>query len=104
MTDNKETVEVPVDLLERLLELKMTIPLDQEVRALLPKPKPRLVAVTPEQWENQGSNAWIDTQPDLLTLLDEAVDSIVFETNFSAHTKRQDIKAHIHAALGVNHD
>lgn len=97
MTDNEETVAVPVELLEAL---KWEGRLPFSLREYLPKPKPRLVAVTRNRWENEIRQDWFESQPDLLTLLDHAVDSIPTFTQES----RDLVKARMRTALGVKGD
>lgn len=109
MTDTKDTVAVPVALLRTILtDYGPENYVWQQVTPLLPKLKPRLVAITYEgllSSFNMLEGGFTDQlekyldQPDLLTLLDEALtdghadDSMI----------RVDVaKAAIRTALGVS--
>lgn len=66
-----------------------------------PKPKPRLVAVNMEMMEAMTTGRWeyIVAQPNLLTLLDEAIDGTMNVTDWPK--VRDTLKASIRTALGV---
>lgn len=84
MTDNDDTVAVPVELAERVAEALNTQgawpQMAEDIRALIPKPKPRLVAVDMDQIKDlyHGSAIWahLTAQPDLLTVLDGVLDGL----------------------------
>jgi hypothetical protein len=104
MSDNEETVSVPVKLLRSILmDYSPENYVWQEVDTLIPKPKPRLVAVDLDQIVRRGSHGEImlysdlENQPDLLTVLDEAIDGALYLPRV-----RKDFKARIYAALGVD--
>jgi hypothetical protein len=99
---NEETVAVPAlrDALQA--ELGWT---EQEIdefvtERLIPKPKPRLVVVNPEQHADNGystymDNDWLDAQPDLLEVLDDAMRPVMLDD------RRKIAMNRIRAALGV---
>jgi len=99
------TVAVPVELLEQIaktLKFNGSFVSEASVRALLPKPTPRLVAVTPANWNGDFhylDQKWLDAQPDLLTLLWKAIDEWPV---YATDAERDDLKSRIRADLGVN--
>lgn len=103
MTNREEllqTVAVPVDHLRQIADTLEAFGSDEALalaRSYIPKPKPRLVAVTPEQWASSMTNSDFDAQPDLLTLLDEAVESAWLDPKSDMLL----IQARIRTALGV---
>lgn len=103
MSDDPATVEVPVETVTDLLEHGLNNSNIAELRALLPKPKPkpRLVAVTFEQWRDVGTDYWYNDQPDLLgtlyTVLSEGIENEVINVGQAVR-----LKAAIRIALGVD--
>lgn len=98
--DLPETVAVPVELLKRVQGDGVTSPATNELLALIPKPKPRLVAVTSEQWYGDSlTDTEFASLPDLLTLLDDAIAIYPGDVHI-AH--REGLKLAIRAALGVD--
>lgn len=103
-----EIVAVPVDLLKEIYGMAHDTGYDAveaAVKDLLPKPKPRLVAFM--LYGNHLDHAHgiyvvrrdvLEAEPDLLTLLDEAIDGIPI---FGVES-RDMVKARIRTALGVS--
>jgi hypothetical protein len=111
MTENNEMVEVPAELYKRIvgnMDSGRNPTLVTEARALLPKPKPapRLVAVDLDSVVRLGSHGEImlyselTAQPDLLTLLDEAVGSCFIGDGIGRDAYR--VRRAIRTALGVD--
>jgi hypothetical protein len=100
MSSDDKTVAVPVELIERYLnssDAERWPEMANKLRALIPKPKPRLVAarVFPdEKWDTIDGRALAD-QPDLLTVLDGVIDDRLLFKDAA------DLKKHIRKALGV---
>lgn len=102
------TVSVPVELLKRFKldnHARVLTSAEKELVTLIPKPKPRLVAVTREQWYGDSlTDAEFASLPDLLTLLDEAMESVTerWTVNYTdSRSLSSDLKARIRIALGV---
>jgi hypothetical protein len=94
MSDIEETVAVPVELLKHSARVLRANEFEQEALdliALLPKPKPRLVAVDPNALPmSYFANAaeWFDSQPDLLALLDEVLKDEVLSPELRASIRQ----------------
>ncbi len=72
-----ETVEVPVTFLRAFRDELREACEDgwaETVDTFIPKPKPRIVAVTRKDWAEEEGMAWFDSQPSLLDVLDGAVE------------------------------
>jgi hypothetical protein len=99
-----DEVLVPVELVERVAEALNTQgawpQMAKDLRALIPKPKPRLVAVNLDDYANDERlsvyelNHW----PDLLTVLDDVIES--YWGNLNEQRNRDGMKAAVRAALG----
>lgn len=107
MTNNENTVAVPVELLKRYLassDSERWPQMADEFRKLLPKPKPRLVAVDLD-WTDSAAEVdlpdYLARQPDLLTLLDEAISGGCSDDSM---IRVDAAKEAIRAALGVTDD
>lgn len=105
MTDQTpETVAVPVELLRRVLNPSQE-PSDAlwQLEQLLPKPKPRLVAVNLDDYANDEKVAVYEMNhwPDLLTLLDAVADGLA-DRGWLSELGVQNLRADIRAALGVS--
>jgi hypothetical protein len=110
MTDpTPATVAVPVELVKHAARVLRANEFEQEALdmiALLPKPKPKLVAIDLKNLGSIGDGeavGWdayrlLSNQPDLLTLLDEAIDAVPY---LGVAGIGADIKVRIRAALGV---
>ena len=101
MTDpTPTTVAVPKELLKRAIADGGQTDILDEMRDLLPKPTPRLVAFDFDDWAEDPRNLkiYIESQPDLLTLLDEAIDTVPY---LGVAGIGADIKSRIRAALGA---
>jgi hypothetical protein len=112
MSSDDKTVAVPVELLRRVVH---SVPGDLDglrndllaLDALIPKPKPRLVAVDQSYFEqivdNDGwraANEWLSAQPDLLTVLDGVIDEW---RKKGGHIIGSNPMPLIRKALGVDH-
>jgi len=101
---NEETVAVPVELLKSMLNNPLTDISDDvsgALRSLLPKPKPRLVAVVPDNsiWSDEarwvGVKQDLAREPDLLTVIHSTIGGILGDDDATMLTHE------IRAALGV---
>lgn len=110
MTDpTPATVAVPVELLKRYKlenEQRVLTGTEKELIGFLPKPTPRLVAVDIAGFNDEGvfGVRYLKTQPDLLTLLDEAQRQEMNSGNSANAAYVAGVGAvvdRIHAALGV---
>lgn len=100
MTNQEETVAVPVELLKDWSSRMSGFDhgMADEMRAVLPKPKPRFVAVDLRKW-NSGEPlgpGGINELPELLTLLDSILADEVMSPEL-----RASIRYAFCAALGV---
>lgn len=108
-TEEANTVAVPVALIRTKIqeyEDEGWPAAANEWRALLPKPKPRLVAFAIDGNYLERAHGIdvvrldvLENQPDLLTLLDEAVDEVMNVTDWPQ--VRDGLKSRIRTALGV---
>lgn len=102
-------VAVPVELLKRMAMNIPSGPVRAEAIALIPKPKPRLVAVELKEFRRIREDYGIDRaleymnvdQPDLLTVLDGVIDRTVRDLGLSVFCAKV-FKDRTRTALGVS--